>query len=658
MFPASLADLDPTELPHRRLATESLSAPETDISAMTGARPLPPALRILGAHRDHAADAAILAALPHVPPDAQSAAVVVLCRRKHEPALKALVCAYNALSPSAKSELCKNTSLLHHVLEQLVASRDVGASENALQLVVDSKDARLAHLLADAVRSAKGSGRDIAAKGLVALSSDAVAANARPEIATAGEVTARNRAIVEALQSVVHQFDPAAASAPVEAALWLGDQVEPVLLEKVREPNSRLAARVCEVLGRATDPRLAGAVLRALATPELRTAAITAITANTDADFLRALVRESWLLTDAEVRSGLLRVPEGAWMDRLVSAVGTFDEPTAIAAVRLLGGVGGSPDRKWNRLRPLLEASRPSVRREAFWQLVADPSGTANDLLRTLAASQDAQLRELAARESRRRLAAQGLPSPQPTIAAPIDPLDALFAKLDEIPPGKHSELLDPIRHLGADLLPRIRAKLSASDPLDRCRGIRLARSLALLPQVAERVYAMANDPERIVRAAVVSALAELPGPTSARLLRTAMHDPDERVQANAIESLDQLKVADRADILRPKLASPSNRVRANAIRALLHLEVREAGEALLDMLADTSNAHRSSALWVIERLQLQAVMRRVTDMSEHDNDLRVRHRATRIVHQLGRNPSQRRRTNPLVIRPREEKQP
>lgn len=622
---------------------------------MTGTRPLPPALRVLGGHRDHAADAAILAALPHLTPEAQTAAVVVLCRRKHEPALRELVAGYAALSVSARTELTKNIAALPRVIEQVVASKDGEASENALRLVVDSKDAKLAHLLADAVRSAKRGGREIAAKGLIELSGDAIAANARPEVATAGDVTARNRAIVEALQSVVNQFDPAAAAAPVEAALWMGDQVEPVLLEKMREPHSKLTAKVCDVLSKASDPRLAGAVLRALATPELRVAAGTTITTVADADFLRALARESWLLADGEVRAGLLRIPEGAWMDRWVSELGTFDEPTAVAVVRLLTGVGGNTDRRWNRLRPTFENPRPSVRREAFWQLAADPSAAANDLLRTLAAGQDADLRELALRESHRRHAVQGLPTPPPG-EAPVDPLDALLARLEELPPDKQSELLDQVRHLGSDLLPRIRARLSAFDPLDRCRAIRLAKSLGLLGDLAERVYALASDPERIVRAAVVSALSDLPGPTSARLLRTAMHDPDDRVQANAIDSLDHLKVADRAEILRPKLSSASGRVRANAIRALLHLEVREAGEALLDMLADPSNAHRSSALWVIERLQLQAVMRRVTDMSEHDADLRVRHRATRIMHQLSRPTIPQRRTNPLAPVPRQEK--
>lgn len=608
---------------------------------MAGARPLPPALRILADHRDHAADAAILAALPHLPYEAQSAAVTVLCRRKHEPALMELVAAYPTLSAPARTEMTRHLTALHHVIELAAASRDAETSENALRLVVDSKDAKLAYLLADAVRGGKKGGREIAAKGLLELSGEALARE-KPTVATTQQVAERNRAIVEALQTVVHRFDPGASATPVEAALWMGDAVELDLLEKIREPHSKLGAKVCELFGGATDPKLAGAVLRALAVPELRAAAVSTIMSCTDATFFHALLRESWLLADVEILAGLQKVAEGPWMDRWLGQLGEMEESAAVNTVRFFSNVGGDPAKRWTRLRPYFSDPRPSVRRELFWRLAADDGEAATNLLRALASGPDSELRDLALLECQRRHAADGLPAHSKSAEGPVDPLDAFLSKLESLPFEKRAHLLDEVRHLSNDILPRLRTKLSAADPLERCRAIRLAKALGMLKSVEDRVYALAGDSERIVRAAVMSALTDMPGPTSTRLLRTAMHDADNRVQANAIESMDHLNVVDRAALLKPKLESSCNRVRANAIRALLRLEVREAGEALLDMLADPSHAHRSSALWVIERLQLQAVLRRVADMSMHDADVRVRHRATRIIHQASRPKTRR----------------
>ena len=125
--------------------------------------------------------------------------------------------------------------------------------------------------------------------------------------------------------------------------------------------------------------------------------------------------------------------------------------------------------------------------------------------------------------------------------------------------------------------------------------------------------------------------LADLPGPTTHRILYAAVNDPDERVQANAVEALDRLDMEDRIPHTVPKLESPNGRVRASAVKSLLRAELPQAGEALLDMLEDSSPAHRLSALWVIEGLGSQAVLPRVVDMGRDDPDERVRKRARHV---------------------------
>jgi len=603
---------------------------------MNGVRPLPPALRILAQERDRAADAAIAEALPHLDPAAQEAALTVLLRRNHEPTLQGLVARYRTFEEPLREAMARGVRPLHEVIRRVAGSDNVEASESALQLVIDAKDAKLAYLLGDAVRSTRKTARELGASGLKRLADPFVSgADASGEGASAGAADGRLDAMADTLRAVVARFEPSAAFTPVEAALWLGDRVEPALLEKLHEPHGKLVEAVNKILAAPTDPRLAGALLRALATPELRVSAIRALTMVQDAAFLKALIREAWLVCDADVRRGLGLVPEGRWMDAWMVLLASIDMDDACRAVRLLCGVGGNAERKWARLRTLLDDPRGPVRREAFWQLICEPTAAATDVLRTLTSVNDAELRELSLRECRRRQASRGFADPPPAHESAASPFEAFTARFDEWSPEDRILHAEELKRTATDLPRQLQDRLASKDPVERCRAIRIAQCLGLLPAVAERVFALASDGEKIVRAAAMTALSGLPGPTSVRILRAAMNDPDDRVQANAVESLDCLRVERRVEILRPKLSSPNNRVRANAIRALLRLEVREAGDALLDMLENPSHAHRASALWVVERLQLRAVMQRVTDLGRDDEDPRVRLRAQRILRQI-----------------------
>jgi len=603
---------------------------------MTGSRPLPPALRILAQERDISVDAAIAEALPHLDLEAQEAALTVLFRRNHEATLQGLVGRYRSFDEPLRKAMARGIRSLHQVIRLVAASNEAERSESALQLVVDAKDAKLAYLLADAAHSTRPTAREFAASGLKRLADQVVSViDGESEDGSGGAADARLDTMADALRSVVEQFEPSAAFTPVEAALWLGDRIEPALLEKLHEPHGKLVEAVNKILASPTDPRLAGALLRALATPELRVSAIRALTTVQDATFLRALMREAWLLCDADIRRGLGRVPEGRWMDAWMTLLADVEVDDACRAVRLLCGTGGNAERKWARLRTLLDDPRDNVRRESFWQAVGEPTAAATDVLRTLASAGDAEFRELSQRECRRRQALQGYADSPPAAESTIDPFDAFVHRFDQWSLDDRQVHAEQLKALDLDLPRRLRANLSSSDPVERCRAIRMARCLGLMSSVADRVYALASDSEKIVRAAAMTALSGLSGPTTVRILRAAMNDPDGRVQANAIESLDHLQVVDRTDILRAKLGSQDNRVRANAVRALLRLEVREAGDALLDMLEDPSRAHRASALWVVERLQLRAVLQRVTELSRHDEDARVRLRAQRILRQI-----------------------
>ncbi len=573
-------------------------------------RPLPRAFGVLASETNHAADAALLEALPHLAPDAQTAAIDLLVRREHTPTLVNLVSRARTLEEHVRQRLIARIGGLHSAARAAMSSPAFEGRASAIELIVASEAGGLAYLLSDALRSRCHQTRDLAAVSLHEMTRrvlDQFDAAAGPDFAV------RADSLAEALRTAVLRWELHLQPKVIEAALWMIERVEPAIAEKLAKPHGKLVHALNEIIEGATDPRLAAAVLRALRFPELRAAASRAIMRANSAPFVHALIHESWILIDAEVEHGLRWVPEGRWLEDWAGGLPGVDDRHAARWVRVAAAIGGSANRKVERLRALVDAPRPAVRREALWRLVEDSSEPATGVLRLIASRTGDELSAVAARECRRR---QG---PTPARAA-----SSSF-------PGRPDN--------AATTLQALRQQLASADPLDRARGLRDAQESRLSRELIKEVYRLANDPDRVVRACAVTALVDIPGPTTTRLLRAALHDPDDRVQANAIEALDRLDAHDHVDSIRPKLESSNSRVRANAVRALLRVEVREAGAALLDMLEDPAEAQRIGALWVVERLQLRSVIQRVAELSRKDPDARVRKRALRVLSELTARP-------------------
>ncbi len=596
-------------------------------------RPLPRPLAVLAAEKNRAADEALFEALAHVAPGIQAAIVDALLRRDHPATLLKLVRSAKTLDEQVQHLLVIRIRGLHNTLRAAMASPAFEDRAAAMGLIVAAVDGSSADTLTDALRSRCHRTRELAASSLHEIThrliEDMQSRKEHPGLPH------KLNALVEALREVVARWELHFQPKALEAALWLFDRVEPAFSQKLREPQAKIVHMLNELIEGATDPKLAGAVLRALTIPELRTAATCAITRAKNSQLVRAILHEAWVLADHDVERALRWVPEGRWLDNWSLELPKLSDPQAARAVQLLAALGGSVERKMERYRAMLGAPRASIRRETLWRLVADRSPAATETLALLASRTTDELSPIAARECRRRRASPAAVPSAPPDRAPGDWIVDFFAQFERL---SRSELEQRIARARADLsttLAFLREKLLGSDPLDRARALRAVHDLELSAELDEEIYKLANDPDRVVRAAAVAMLVELPGPTTTRILRSALHDPDERVQANAIEAMDRLNIDDRLESLRPMLRSPSSRVRANAVQALLRMEIREAGATLLDMLEDATEAQRVSALWVIERMHLRSVIHRVMEMSRHDPDDRVRRRAQRVISKL-----------------------
>ena len=597
-------------------------------------RLLPPTFALLERDRRIAVDAAILEALPHLDPPSQCEALDLLTTRSHAPTLARLVAGFPNHPVDLQSLIRSRASSLSAGVRAALASSSIDTRVAAIDLVVASGAGELAYLLADALRLSCSATRERAARGLCALVDRAITSN--------GDAVTRTTQLshlADAVSVAVGRWDGHAQPQILTAALWLSEYTEQAIRRRIAEPKTKITRALGRHFEATSDTRMAAAALRCLAIDELRPTVATAIASASDARFITAILRESWLLTDPDIARGCRWIRPGPWVETACQVAAEAGESVADNAVRFLCAIGGTPEQKIDRLRKLLETGIPSIRRAAIWHLIADRSAASKGVLTMLAGRSDDAVSKTAGRELRRRgrTTDDGRSKP-PKVAAPeqnapspvLAELWATYTHGDETVRLRAAE--NARTNAGAAVDIWLQACLGAADPLDRLRAMHIAEALNRPNALADPIRRLVHDKDAVVRAQAIALLPRLPGGGAERLLRTAINDPDERVQANAVEALERMDVADRASCTKAKLTSPHNRVRANAVKSLLGVELREAGETLLDMLDDASASHRLSALWVVERLRLRAMLHRLEALSERDPNRRVRHRAARIL--------------------------
>ncbi len=103
----------------------------------------------------------------------------------------------------------------------------------------------------------------------------------------------------------------------------------PAIRKKLDEPHSKMTRVLIEFLAEPTDPRLAEFTVRALAEPSLQSAAVNAIAEAGNPRFIRALLGNTWLLSDQGIVKGCRRLRRIKWIDDRPELLGDFDDRDA-----------------------------------------------------------------------------------------------------------------------------------------------------------------------------------------------------------------------------------------------------------------------------------------------------------------------------------------
>ncbi|MCH7994617.1 MAG: HEAT repeat domain-containing protein [Planctomycetes bacterium] len=604
---------------------------------------LPPAFCALADDRNLATDAALAEVLPLLDGHLQREAWDLLVRRGHEPTLAAVVARFGSYNRTLQSQIVARAESLLGPVRFALEDSDTTSLAGAIAIIVHSGCGPLIYLLADAIRSPDERMRRLAGAGLCRISQRILD---RPEAGgpaayRAGTHDATVDHLGEALCRAVHLWDIHRQRKTIEWALSFPARTMPAIQKKLDEPRSSMTPVLIEFLTQATNPRLAEFTVRALAEPNLQSAAAHAIAETTSARFVRALLGHTWLLSDQGIAKGCRRLRRIKWIDDRPELLGDVGERDAGHAVSWIVMGGGSHRRRMDRLGELLRLNKPALASAVLRHLIGDRSSESTEMLGKLAGRFAGDCKELCRQELRRRGSSTSVAGMGDTTGdSQTTDVQTLFSTFwDRFDLDGADEMVSTreelLRHKAA--LPRLlRARLAFGDPPARRRVLLIIAHLGLTEELDETVYRSAHDPDPMVRGCALSLVGRLPGRAGVRILRQAVNDPDDRVQANAIEALDLMDWPERMAVTAPKLRSGNNRVRANAIKSLLRMEIAEAGDALLAMLEHSSGSHRLSAVWVVESVGLKSLSSRMRMLSRDDPDERVRRRAASTLERLG----------------------
>jgi len=593
----------------------------------------------LSRSKNLAADAALVNALPQLSPAFRPHALRTLFERGRIGGLTLLVSRFRDYDDDLRHLITESADVLFEATRSCIASDSINHRLSAIELIEDGSLCRLAYLLTNALTLRCPQTTTASAHALLSITRSVL------DRWSATTTTAERRIVrqdmvqlADALAFALGSWQAHFRSEVALASMWLCALTEETLFKKASAARSNFGRAAIASFRANPGPMMAAHAIRALRNSELRPEATRLISECDSPSFVKELLDNAWVTLDPENAKACSWIRTLTWMsDDFTRRHATADEH-ANNAVRLVSLSGINQEEKLGIYRRMIFGESPILQEEALWQVSRMDSAAATQLLRRVAGWRVESLSRIATHELFRRDPTLLQRSQETTSSAHSpagrtrDPFQEYWNRFDVLDTEQRVSDGRRLRTRFPSFGQRIRAKLAAADVDERVLALAVIRTLGVVADYQERIYALSHDTSERVRSAAVALLSQLEGATARRILRQALRDPDARVQANAVEVLAAIDAVHERASLEPMLDAPDHRVRANAVKALIGLHMREAALALIAMLEHHSPAHRISGLWVIERLNLTTLTERVRLLAEHDPDECVRERARSVL--------------------------
>jgi hypothetical protein len=623
----------------------------------------PKVLEILEHLPGDAADQALVAGLLEVAPQLQQEIIHMVLDRANEAGLAGLPPVFDRLTPVSQAQIVSNTSHLFTALRTCIRSSSGQTRQNTLQIVRQSGSPQLAYLAGGAMHDGSPKIRSEAAITLLSL----VDRHCRGQIETTQSLRDaldkdpslfrsigttlqmlhdERQALVSALRNVLDHYESHHRSEVLEASILLAHELEGGLFEQSTIKRGKLTHAMVEIISASLSPRFVPFLYVAMCYPELRRKIVPKIAACRETGFFTEFIRWHWIARDPEIGKHLGALRSIAWLEDGFEAAFNLPPDVAAMAPSWLMSLGLPNDQKISLLTNYMIVDNPKANLAALWALVGINTPAGTTALEALRDHDDPVIERIARRELKHRARAGRLQKTKLTgrpeawgnlldRANLSEDFDDFWHNFEHI----HAAEARAAGHFAFKFIPgfaaQVQTRLTAQRAADRLRALSFTVALSIANRFEKDIFVIANDRIPEVRTAAMSALGQIGGETSRRILERAINDESAAVQTAVIDALDQMGAERRGDLVAPKTEAEDAEVRAAAIRCLLKLRKPEAAGALLEMLQDIRADHRCAALWVVDQLKLTILVGRIAEFAQTDPDPRIARIALHVSQRL-----------------------
>lgn len=630
-------------------------------------------LDIMADMEGDAPDRTLLAALSVASPSRQVDLIRLLLDRAQPHGLQGLPPVLGKLEPASRRLVIEHSDRLFSALRTCARSPNAQTRQNALEIISESGDARLAYLAAHAIHDGSPRIRSHAATTLLRLARRQIedtrrviasldtteprhAGSCRELAATLHGVAARREYIVNALGEALEHYESHHRPEVVEAAMPFALDLEPSLVRQSTIKRGKLSHAIEEILSDRLLPEYAPFVYVAMAFPELRRKVVAILGRCRDNAFFCEFIRWHWVSRDPMIRKHLAAIRQLSWLNDGFDV--TFNLPADVAASvpSWLLPLGLPVGQKISLLLNLLILDNEEASRAAIWALARIDSPDCTTAMQGLLDHGSEEVRRIARFEIERRTRGRNRAPMSRTLKTRPDDWATLIQSAgiseDFESVWQNFERLDAglARRAGphavtfiSNIVMRLQTKLMAKSSADRLRAMRIICTLSLGSRFEKDVYTATNDADPDIRGTAVATLAQIEGETTRRILERSLTDDAPQVRTAAIESIEALGLTNARELIEPLTDSVDADVRAAATRCLLRQRVPEAARSLMKMLLDPRPDHRCSALWIVDQLKLHTLEPRIRAIADADPDSRIARIAEHVCKRLAAaNPKRR----------------
>lgn len=363
--------------------------------------------------------------------------------------------------------------------------------------------------------------------------------------------------LVHALESGVTRYSRHRQRDVIEAFLVLAARDSVTLKLVLQNPQHSEHQVVVDLLAKSPRPGVTRLLLSFLDDPLPPSAALAVLAHRSDPHFVRHLLRKTGHEQSPLIRQNLKRLTSVAWLRAPRSMLDVLDDDAQRSMVRLATSVGIPREQCFSIIECVLQHGRPGGRCAAAEALADFAGAEANALAIRALDDPDPLVQAAVLVQLRGRRIPGALPrlvdmveSPHPVVRQAARKGLAEFnfqrylAAFDALDDDVRQSTGMLVKKVDPQTVPLVQAEMRSLVRSRRLRGLVIARTLGVVPELQSTVLELLCDDDHLIRAESALALGACRTDAARQALEAALEDHSPMVQEAAAKSLQTIQDA------------------------------------------------------------------------------------------------------------------